>query len=67
MSVTEKVDSSYKGDDIHFIINAITLLFAIIFLFTETGLAAIAFATVVFVAFLKKGIDKEMSARISSH
>jgi len=67
MSITEKADLSYKGNDIRFIVNTIAILFAIIFLLTETGLTAIVFATVVFVMFLKKGIDRETSAAGSSH
>jgi hypothetical protein len=58
----KEVGSNHENSDIYFIASAIIILFAIVFLLTETGLAAIVFATVVFILFLKEGIDKEMSA-----
>jgi cell division protein FtsW (lipid II flippase) len=58
----KEAGSNHEKSDIYFIASAIIILFAIVFLLTETGLAAIIFATVVFILFLKEGIDKEMSA-----
>jgi len=63
----KETGSSLGSSDIRFIISSIVMLFAIIFLLTETGLAAVIFATVVFVLFLKEGIDKEMGVVGSSH
>ena len=70
MSVIKKREEAvlpHISSNIRFILIAIVMVFAIVFLLTETGLGSVVFATIVFILFLKEGIGKEMGAAQTSH
>ena len=63
----KEISLFHINNDIRFNLIAVIMIFAIVFLLTETGFWSIVFSTAVFILFIREGINKEMNVAKSTH